>query len=380
MKKIYALFSLLICTAAHGARTPWGQMIENNFYTPKYMISAADAWDSVIGAPWRGGRIAAQMDGLYNSYDEARLFEVLGTLAYNHTTMTISQSRQYLNHAFDVIDGPLMSRRGGAAQKFVVSGRGFGEFTDFDANNNNNFEFRTGGGTVRAYAYVADGYAFGVGYTYADSRSHDMPLDVDAKTHIISMFSKYLSQNGFYINSALAAGQTGWDMDKRAVGVKDDISFNTDLWSGQINTGIHLQRGKMFIRPQLGARYSLINTEHFTDAAAQSFKKWWYNTLTTGGSVNAGIRVAGDGFTATPHIMLGAGYDIIHTGTDQVRVRVLSGKTYHMPVMAPGRTMLYGGAGVGMNIGTVHADIGYRLDSQSDFIAHNFNATIKITF
>ncbi len=380
MKKIYIIAMMIFCTPAIAAQTDLGAALEKNFYGPHYLVGAADAWDSLIGTPWRGGRIASYMNNLHQANEDARMFDVLETLAYNSTTMTILQSRQYLDNAFDAIDAQGATGIRRSARTFGLDAYGIAESADFDGSKNNDYTLHTGGAGVQAYAYVTDGFAFGVGYTYHDSKSHDMPTHVDATSHIISMFSKYESSGGLFINTSLAAGRVQWDLDKRVAGVKNDTSFNTDIWGAKINTGIIARRGTAYIQPEINVQYSRIITEHFVDAAAQDFKKWWYNNLTAGADVRLGMDFSGGGVVFSPNINIGAGYDIIHNGTDNVHVGVISGGHYDMPVVAPNRTGLRGGLGIGMYGAGISGDVRYQLDSRSDYIAHTVAATLKITF
>ncbi len=380
MKKILIFSMLALSGHAYAANSDWAAAIARDFGNPHYLVDAANAWQALIGSPWRGGQIAKQMNEMHNSNHDARMYEVLSTLAYNHTTMTIAQAEQYMNYAFEPINGPLAARRGDGAQNFDITARGIGAYSDFDGNKNNNFKFRTGGAGVQASAYVTDGYVFGIGYTYADSRSKDTPIKMKATSNIISMYSKYLSRGGFYINSVISGGQIQWDADKRAVGVENDTSYNSDIWGGAINTGVLVERGQIFIRPQIGVQYIRLSTEHYTDAAAQSFKKWWYNTMNAGGDVQMGVAFDTSMFTIAPRVTLGAGYDIIHNGTDNIRVGVITGQHYDIPVSGLGRTTLRGGLGVAVRGGAIVGDIAYTLDSRADYISHNVTATLKIAF
>ena len=380
MKKIYIFAMLVFTGAAHGATTPLGNAIALHKTAPKYLINAADAWDSVIGTPMRGGAIAARMSALNNEANNARLYDVMSVLAYNHTAMTIYQTHRHLDAAYDIIDTPLISRRGGNFQNFIVNARGIGETDKYEHGRNDDFEMRTGGAGASAYAYVTDGLAFGVGYTYAKSKSHDMPLHVDAESNIISLFSKYLSEGGWYMNTSLAAGQTQWDIDKTVAGVANKTAFNTDFYSGQINTGVALNRGRLYLTPQVGIRYTRMISEKHVDAAAQDFKKWWHNTLSADARANVGVNFAAAGAIIRPSLHAGAGYDIINHGTDRVKTRLVTGQSYDMPVHSPARTELRAGGGVAIYGPKIAAEATYTLHYRNDYTAHDVRAALKIAF
>ncbi len=380
MKKIYIFAMLVFTFAAHGATTPLGQTIELFDGAPGYLINAADAWNSVIGTPMRSGVIASRMSDLNARHEEARLYDVMSVLAFNHTAMTIYQSNMHLNAAYDMADAPILSREVAAARNFVLTPHGIGATDKFEHHKNDDFEMRTGGAGVSAHAYVTDGLAFGVGYTYAKSESHDMPLDATGESNIVTLYSKYLGRGGWYMNAALAAGMTKWNFDKSLAGVSDDTAFNTDLYSGQIKTGMVLGRGRMTIMPEIGMRYMRIVSEKHLDTAAQDFKKWWYNSLDVNAGATMGLGFATGGVMIRPMLSIGAGYAILDKGTDHVTARLITGQSYRMPVHSPARTELRGGGGVEIYGALIGARAEYTLHSRSDYIAHEVRGSIKIAF
>lgn len=380
MKKIYIFAMLVFNVAAHGATTPLGDAIAMHQTAPKYLISAADAWDSVIGTPMRGGAIATRMSALNNNNENARLYDVMSILAYNHTAMTIYQTHRHLDAAYDIIDGPLVARRGGNFQNFIVNARGIGATDKFEHGKNDDFEMRTGGAGASAYAYITDGFTFGVGYTYAKSKSHDMPLRVDADSNIITLFSKYLNDGGWYMNTALAAGQTQWDMDKTVAGVANNTAFNTDFYSGQVKTGVAINRGRLYLTPEIGVRYTRMTSEKHVDAAAQDFKKWWHNTLAADAGARIGFNFITGGAFIRPSLHAGAGYDIINHGTDRVYTRLITGQTYDMPVHSPERTELRAGGGLMIYGAKIAFDANYTLHYRNDYTAHDVRASLKVAF
>lgn len=380
MKKIYICAMLCFSAAAHGATTPLGNTIAEYRDAPQYLVQAADAWDSLIGTPMRGGAIAARMSAMNDDHNDARLYDVMSVLAFNNTAMTIFEATRHLDAAYAAAASSLVSRRAGGAKTFVLNAHGVGGTDKFEHHKNDDFEMRTGGAGVSAYAYVTDGLAFGVGYTYAKSKTHDMPLKADGASDIISLFTKYMGENGWYMNIALAAGQTQWDLDKTVAGVANKTSFDTDLYSGQITTGMVLGRGRLTLAPEISTRYTRLINEKHVDAAAQDFKKWWYNTLSVDAGASVGLTFALGGMVVRPTVKVGAGYDIIHNGTDKVATRLITNQHYDMPVHAPNRTELRAGGGVGLYGGKIAAEATYTLHSRSDYTAHGVHATVKIAF
>lgn len=380
MKKIYIFAILFFGTAAYGATTPLGAAIARNSDAPRYLINAADAWNSVIGEPLRAGTIATRMSDINTPADSGRLYDVMSVLAFNHTAMTLYQTQRHLDATYDFTARPLMIRRVGRENNFVLNAHGVASTDKYEHHKNDDFEMRTGGAGASAYAYVTDGLAFGVGYTYAKSKSHDMPLDADGTSNIISLFGKYLSENGWNMNMTLAAGQTQWDLDKTVIGVRDKTAFNTDIYSAQISTGMTLNRGIISINPEISTRYTRMVSEKHVDAAAQDFKKWWYNTLSIDAGLRVGINFAMTGIIIQPMANIGGGYDIIHNGTDNIRTRLITGESYEMPVHAPSRAELRTGAGIGIYGPMVSVIANYTLHSRSDYMAHEIKATAKIAF
>lgn len=121
-------------------------------------------------------------------------------------------------------------------------------------------------------------------------------------------------------------------------------------------------------------------SEKHADAAAQNFKKWWYNTLSINGGLRAGITFGAAGILIQPTVHVGAGYDVIHNGTDHVATRLITGESYNMPVHSPERTELRAGGEIGLYMSQVSATAGYTLHSRSDYIAHEIKAILKIAF
>ena len=380
MKKIYIFAMLVFGTSAYAATTPLGNAIAEYGDAPQYLVNAADAWDSLIGTPMRSGTIAQRMSDMNNPGNTGRLYDVMSVLAFNNTAMTIYQTNRHLDAAYDIVSAPLISRKSTAARSFVINAHGIGETDKFTHHKNDDFEMRTGGAGVSAYAYVTNGLAFGVGYTYAKSKSHDMPLKADGESNIISLFTKYMADNGWYMNMALAAGQTQWNLDKTVAGVADKTSFDTDIYSAQMTTGINLSRGRIAVIPEIGARYTRLVNEKHIDAAAQDFKKWWYNSLSVDGGASMAINFPVGAMLVRPKITMGAGYDVINNGTDHVRARLISGQSYSMPVHAPNRTELRAGGGIGLYASRVAVDATYTLHSRSDYISHDVKAVMKIAF
>ncbi|MBD5401065.1 autotransporter outer membrane beta-barrel domain-containing protein [bacterium] len=380
MKKISIIAILLLPITGYAATTPLGNAIADTRSAPRYLIDAADAWNSIIGQPMRGGTIASRMSAMNDGAQTARLYDVMSILAYNFTPMTIYQTNMHLNAAYSDMDIPLATRRMGAKQNFILDAHGFGATDKYEHGKNDDFEMHTGGAGARAYAYVTNGLTFGVGYSYAKSKSHDMALRADATSNIVSLFSKYLGQSGMYMNMALAAGQTRWDLDKTVVGVGDKTSFDTNFYSGQATAGIKLNRGRMFLTPSIGTRYTYMNTEKHIDAAAQDFKKWWYNTLAANADARVGFEFTMSAVTFTPSLHIGAGYDIIHSGTNNVKTRLVTGDTYYMPVHAPGRGEINGGGGIGIYGGRYGLDAIYTMHKRSDYTAHTMHGGVKIAF
>lgn len=382
MKKIYMFFIIgFTVTNALAATSSIGNAIAADAYAPQYLVNAADAWASVINSPWRSGDIARTMDNFRAANEIARLYDIVSVLAFNHTAMTIFQTNHQLDSVYNVAGAPLDTRRGGAKQNFVINFNGDASMDKYTHHRNDDFETRTYGGGVDAYVYATNGLAFGIGYNYSKTKSHDMPIDTDVTGNIISLFSKYLGESGWFLNTTLAAGQSRWDFGKSLVGVKDETSFNANIYSAQISTGMNIRRGRMFfIQPEITARYTRVNTEKHTDGAAQVFPKWWFNTMNVGGAARVGANVPIGPVTLRPSLNAGAGYDIISNGTDNISTRVITGRTYDMPVRAPNRTAMRGGVGFGVYSGIIAFDAEYRIDIRNDYVAHNLMGNFKVAF
>lgn len=389
MKNIYPIFFILACADAAAATTGAGSFVEYNGGRSQYLGDAANAWASILGTGGPGGAIAAKMDEIRAS-DVAAFYELVSTIAYNDTAMTLYQTARHIDMSYRKIQQPLPARRGQCPvnmpqcvktrQTIQIDGGIFGSWDEYTAHKNSDFKTKNTGGTILVRGFLTDGIAMAIAYTRTDTDTHDTRVYTDATGNGITLGMQYLGNNGMFINAAATGGHTSWHSDKTIVGVYNPGAYDTDFISGQINIGINMGRGRFSISPQTAVRYTRAETDKHVDAAAQAFEKWWHNTLNASGQIQLSYDFVGDDFMVRPYVSLGAGYDVISHGTDSIRVRVLSGRTFDMPVDAPARFAFDGGAGIGMHTGGFYVGLNYKLDMRSDYVAHTGMLNLKLAF
>lgn len=379
MKNIFTFVMLLFCFDVYAAQ---------NIFTDNYLANTARAWAAVLDGG-KSGAIATRMRAA-NDTDLAAFSEMISVLGYNDSAITLYEVTQHIDMAYSAIAAPLAAQRsscpfnvpgcGRVRRTLVVDGAVSAASTDFDSHHNGDFKTHNTGVSVRAKGYVSDGFAFGVGYTRTMTDTHDNKVYTDATSNSVTLFTQYLSGGGFFMNAGLNAGHTSWDVDKTIAGVGDDGAYDTDFYSGQINGGIQFGFGRFTMTPQIGARYIHIKTERHIDAAAQAFDKWWRNMLTAMGGLRGGFDFIGSDFVVRPSIYVGGAYDAISHGNDHIRVQVINGQSYDIPVEAQSRTSFAGGAGIGVYGASFAVLLDYKLDLRSDYASHTGMVNLKIAF
>ncbi len=380
MKKLLLLTLLLSGATAFAAPAPTasGDLIRATPSAPQYLAMAADAWAGVLGGVGVSADIASYIRQSAAN-DIAGFLNTVSVLAYNDSALTLYQTSAHLDNAFSVLQGAPV-RRASSRQVLLVDGDVFGAFDEYDNNQNANFKTRTFGGVVRARGFVTDHFSFGIQYATGRTDTRHSIFSTDGTSNSVTIFAQYIGRSGVFMNMGINGGTTRWDADKTVAGVPDDDAYNTDFWAGEMNLGAVMQRSGFSITPQIGARYARTSADRHTDAAAQTFKNWWYNTLTG----TAGVRVAYD-FTMTnmrvrPMISIGGSYDAISNGTDNIRVSVISGDAYYMPVDAPHRAAMNVGVGVQIAGQNVSGGLEYKMDARNDYISHTARLGAKIIF
>lgn len=377
MKNLLVFVLMFAASVATAAPTASGDAVRANKNAPQYLGAAADAWASVIGGG-TSGEIATYIRD--NTSDNIiRMLDTVAVLAYNDSALTLYQGTAHLNNAFSVVN-TTPHRRTSSKQVLMIDGDLFGNLDEYDNNQNANFKTRTVGGAVRARGFITDGFAFGVQYATGHTETRHSVFSIDGTSNSITIFSQYISGGGLFMNFGINGGTTRWESDKTAAGVSDTGAYNTDFWAGAMSMGAVMRRGGFSLTPQIGVTYAHFDTDRHVDAAAQTFEKWWYNTLTGYAGLSAGYDFITQHMRVIPSITFGASYDAISNGTDKVRVKVLGGETYDIPVDAPHRSAMNAGLGVQMVGKNISGGIGYKLDARNDYISHTARADIKFIF
>ncbi len=370
MKK-YLLFvaTVFLGHGAYAADTAlWG---------PGYLNQVANAWASIITQTGPSAVYAARIQDARNT-NLAQFYELISIIGNNDTAITLFETNRHIDTAMTPVATPMRPRF--ETQRFLVDAAVFGATNDYDSNENANFKTNTTGVAVSAQIYLADSTQIGVEYTRSMTDTKDDKVYTDAVTNSLTLFAQYHARPGWFLNGAANIGKTRWANDKTIAGVKDSGDYDTEFLAGQISGGIQLSRGPIVITPQIGARYTYVRSDRHIDGAAQSFEKWFFNTLAARAGVEFAYDFVGPDFRLRPMVRIGGGYDALRHGSDFVRVHVLSGQYYDTPIDAPSRFALDTGVGLRFYGPMFSAGLEYRLDLRQDYINHNGWLTLKIAF
>ena len=387
MKKIIRLCIFLFCcnSVAYAANVP------SNLFSgmPHYLSGVANAWNGIFSEFGVSGHVAAYIQDVRVD-NIAQYLDTISILGFNNTAMALFETGHHIGQSFGLLDVPMLARRGACPNNFincknqskniVVDGRVFGNFADYSAGENGDFNTRNTGFVINAHGYVADGWTLGVEYTRTMTDTRDNKVYSDAISNSIAVFSKYLSRHGLFVNIGANMGATGWDIDKSVAGISDDGVYDTDFYAAQINMGARMLRGRMAITPSVAVRYMRVYADKYIDDVLQSFSDWWYNALTVSGGVEFSFDFIGNDFIVRPNIRVGGGYDAISNGTDKMHVRLVDKQSYDIPIEKPHRAMFNGDIGIMFMTDYFDAALMYELDARSDYMSHTIMANVKIAF
>ncbi len=344
----------------------------------EYLVAAQNAWGDVLSKSVTGAVIAANIDDARENNIGA-FYNMVSQLAYNDTGMNMFETLSMISNSYDAVNVPLPGRRERAAP-INLDADVFAVYDKFDSNNNDFFKMRRQGASMHGYGFVTDGLAIGMSYTYSDLNSRDTVVDVDGTGNSVTLFSKYMGKSGAFINMGINGGRINWELDKVIAGVENSAAYDIDFISGQINTGIQMRRNRFSVVPQLFMRYSRIMSEKHTDDAAQEFGRWWYNTMTVGARAHMAADFVSLGFALRPRISMGAGYDFISNGTDDMHVNVVGGGQYMIPIVTPSEFSLSGAVGLDVFYSFLGMGLEYKLDVRSDYLAQTVAFNVKVIF
>lgn len=356
---------------------------------PSYLNEVITAWRNVISGFGQSGMVADYIRNAYNT-GNPQLINAVSSLGYNYSAINLYEIKNHLDSAFSAIDMPLKARRDECFYKrpncmnekkyLIVDGDFSTLFGNYDSHQNGNFENRTNTAIIKALGYFTDGAAFGIGYTHSDMNTRNTPADIDAIGNSVTLFMKYLGHKGFFVDFGLNGGHARWESKNNPAGFRNSNVYDMNFYAGQIYSGLVRNLGHFSLLGQIGGRYSYMKSEKYTDAFDQSFKKWWYNTLTGFGNIILGYNFTGQNFIVMPMLKVGGSYDVITRGTDTIGVNVISGDGYTIPVEAPKRAAFSGGLGIDFYVYSIMLGAEYKLETRSNYTLQIAELKFKVAF
>lgn len=384
MKNIFTFVMLLLIGGVYEAHAQ--DVLQ---FQAGYLSDAAKAWSSIFAGLGPGAEVAAYVRETQNTNPEA-FMNTISVLAFNSSAISLFEINSHINQAFSVVNESIISRRGTCThnlkgcntknQNIILDGQVFGVFADYDSDKNGSFKTRNTGFNVSAKGFISDGWQLGIAYTRSMTDTHDNKVYTDAVSNSITLFTKYLFKNGIFMNLGLNGGHTSWTADKNLAGITDDSAYDTDFFAGQMTAGMRMSRGRLSMTPSIGVKYLRIMADKYADEVAQEFDKWWYNYLTGLGGIKLSFDFIGSDFVVRPSLNIGASYDIISNGTEELGVELINLSSYQIPIESPNRTALATGLVLDFYGEYFTAGISYRLDYRENYVAHTAGVKLNIAF
>lgn len=383
MKNIFTFVMMLLVGGVYEAHAQY--ILQ---YPASYLSDAANAWESIFTELGTSGEIATYIQDIKNTNQEA-LLNTISVLAFNSSAISLFEINSHINQAFSVIQKPIVSRRSTCTnnltecdkkKNLIIDGQVFGAFAEYDSNQNGSFKTRNTGFNVSAKGFVSDGWQVGIAYTRGMTDTSDNKVYTDAVSNSITLFTEYLAKNGIFMNFGLNGGHTSWTADKNLAGISDNSAYDTDFIAGQMTAGMRLDKGRFGMTPSIGVRYLRVMSDKYIDAAAQEFSKWWYNYLTGFAGVNLAFDFIGSDFVVRPSLDIGASYDAISNGTNDLNVELINFSSYQIPIESPDRTSISTGLGLSVYGANFVAELKYRLDYRENYTSHTGMMGLKIAF
>ncbi len=381
MKNILYTLSILFCGSAYA--------VSDNFGGISYLTDAANAWSQPFITPGPESRIRISLENEQNT-DIASFVQNIRDIAYNDTAITIYTITQHTNLSDKIITSPLLTRRNTCAgnitncpqtnRTLLIDGGILGTSANYNSNKNSDFKSHGRGAFISTRAFITNGFAFGIEYTHNKNKTHNTPVHTDSTTNSITMFTQYLSPNNIFINFGISGGQTSWNADKIVTNIGNENIYNTDFYNTIITMGMRMQYNRISITPQLFAKYMYMETGKHTDTLVQSYDKWWFNTLSSGGNLDFGVDFYNYNLIIRPTFNFGFTYDAINDGTSNINIKLANNAEYNIPSDTPNRFGTNGGIGISVNGILWSVTINYKFDYRRDYTDNTIYANIKMDF
>lgn len=382
MKKILLCTILSFLCFDAGATTAFAALMRVG-NSPEYLAHAANAWSSLAGSNIGIGNnltIATRMNETFAA-DAVAFQDILSTIAYNESPLTVFEVRNHLSTAFGAISGPIDGRRTPNSDfLLVINGSFVASWSDYKAEENGDFNTQTTGVQINAKAYISEGWALGVGYTRLYTDTDDKRIYTDGISNSVTAFAQYLSSGGMFINLGANIGRINWSMDKQVSGVSAASNYDTDFYAAQATTGAKIGHNSMFVIPQFGVRYMCAVSGKHTDQAVQSFDKWKYSSFNVIGDIKLGTRFVMQELVYSPNFLIGGSYSLFGDTDDYIHATLVNGSAYDIPVETGASAALHAGVGVVLDGPGFSVDVGYKLNYRPDYIAHTGMARLKLAF
>ena len=196
-------------------------------------------------------------------------------------------------------------------------------------DDSGDIDLNTLGAAAGVQVRAARNLNLGLGYAYGNTDIDAHHRDIDVNSHTIMLYGQYRPYAPWFINAIASYGFADYDETRNSAFGNLDASYDVQTIGAQATTGYDFAFNAYRLTPQVGLRYTHLNTDSYTDDAGQNVDDQNRDIWTAMANVNFGRTFAlENGMTIRPELNLGVTYDlarddndvIVNIGTENYRV------------------------------------------------------------
>lgn len=251
--------------------------------------------------------------------------------------------------------------------------------------------FESGTFLVGADYLLTDALAVGILASYQEGwGDYNQGGDIDLDSVRFGLYATYDS-GGFYANTAIGGGQTGYDvkrpirwayLDRTATSEPDGWEFFTSA-----SVGYDLKRGNWTFGPQFSVQYSKLTLDEFSEHGAGSLNLRLSDTDIDSLRTYLGGRIAytyqiNQHFAIIPEVRAFWQHEFLDGGSTNARLNGGSGPAFTHTFSDPDEDSIYFGAGLGFQMGSnFYMNLYYNLDlGRREDEAHSVSVSATVRF
>ncbi len=390
ISKCLIITSMIVLGNKAYASNSYSNAVAANQTLPEYLNNAANAWYSMVPINQNILLVKTNLnDSLTLSENDFN--RSLSSLAYNDSAINLFETIKHTDIQFNNLKNPINKNacnyetdkdsNNPKCKNIQIDIFAVGGFSSFDSDYNSEFETDTVGAGFSVLSYLADSFAFYMGYSGTTTKKYGTDTDINATTNSFSVGLKYIMDSGMFANVGGVYGLSNWETDKNLSGSVYDSKYDTSFMSAMMNFGYKMERDNYFFEPSIGGGYIYFKSDNHTDFALQDFNAWDMDRLNGWAELKTGLIFdVGAGFTLSPHILMGVDYEFNQGGDEYIQVDLYNNSQYFIPVEEISGTTIKAGAGIWMKKTGFEMGLDYNLLSIGEFINHTGFAKIRFVF